>query len=136
TLLRSNGGGGDIERFSGLSGRRIALAGAAPPAYSAGPRKCYLPSPLGGEGGNPRSPSPLARTPRMRRFFPCGRKTLAALAVLLVLAAGAWWQRTPLLAWYSLRGLAAADEAGRAAWAARVARLDGAAVPGLLDLLA
>jgi hypothetical protein len=61
---------------------------------------------------------------------------LAVLA-LLVIGAGAlgWLERATLLRWYYLRGLAAADEGNRAAWVERVAGLDGAAVPGLLDCL-
>src|SRR5262245_8108791 len=71
----------------------------------------------------------------MNRFPFRGRKTLLALVVLLALAAGAWWQRTPLLAWYTVRCLAAAAEADRATWVERVARLDTAAVPSLLACL-
>jgi hypothetical protein len=55
--------------------------------------------------------------------------------VLTVLAGGLWWQRTPLLSWYYLRGLATAEEADRAAWVERATSLDGDAVPGLVDLL-
>jgi HEAT repeat protein len=72
----------------------------------------------------------------MRRLFSArGRTYLLALTVLAALAAVLWWQRTPLLTWYYLRGLAAADEADRGEWVERVAGMDEAALPGLLDLL-
>ncbi len=56
--------------------------------------------------------------------------------VMVALGAGAlWWQRTPILTWYYLRQLAQANEQEVAAWAERVADLDTAAVPGLLEHL-
>src|SRR5262245_37893653 len=61
---------------------------------------------------------------------------IGALALLLAAGAGLWLAREPLLGWYYLRGLARADEAERDQWAERVAGLDRAAVPPLLDLLA
>src|SRR5438270_12601213 len=65
-----------------------------------------------------------------------GRKVWIIAAAAVVMFAGlAWWQRTPVLAWYYLRGLAEADADGRAVWVDRAASLDVAAVPGLLDLL-
>jgi len=68
----------------------------------------------------------------MRRL----RKTLTLIAVLLVVVAAlAWWQRAPLLSWYTLRGLARAGDQDRAVWIQRVVNLDADAVPGLLDLL-
>jgi HEAT repeat protein len=57
-------------------------------------------------------------------------------AVILLVAGGLWLGREPLLARYYLRGLARADEGQRDRWAERVAGLDGAAVPPLLELLA
>jgi hypothetical protein len=63
------------------------------------------------------------------------RRRLFVLAGIGVLAAALWWQRTPLLTWYYLRGLAAAEEADQDRWVERVAGLDAAAVPALLDLL-
>jgi hypothetical protein len=65
------------------------------------------------------------------------KKTALAIAVVLVALAGAavWWQRTPLLAWYYVRGLTHADQDSREAWANRVAGLDIAALPRLLDCL-
>jgi hypothetical protein len=58
------------------------------------------------------------------------------MACLLLLAAGAAWvERGPLLAWVFLRELARAGEGDRAAWVERVAALDTAALPGLLDCL-
>jgi hypothetical protein len=68
-------------------------------------------------------------------FSLWNKKVLIVVVVLLALGAAAWLERTPLLAWYYVRGLAGADEAGRDAWAERVAGLDGAALPGLLKLL-
>lgn len=59
-----------------------------------------------------------------------------AAALLLAAGAGLWLAREPLSAWYSLRGLARADEGERDLWAERVADRGGAAVPPLLDLLA
>jgi hypothetical protein len=63
------------------------------------------------------------------------KKSLAALAVLLILGGVMWLKRTPLLTWYYLRGLANASEAERATWVERVVTLDSAAVPGLLACL-
>jgi hypothetical protein len=57
------------------------------------------------------------------------------LALLLGGAALAWTERATLLAWYCVRGLAHADAAERERWVARVAGLDEAAVPALLDCL-
>jgi HEAT repeat protein len=57
-------------------------------------------------------------------------------AVVLLLAGGAaWLGRESLRTWYYLRGLDAADEGDRGAWAECVAGLDQAAVPALLDRL-
>jgi hypothetical protein len=67
-----------------------------------------------------------------------GKKTylgIGALVVLLAAGAGLWWGRTPLLTWYYLRGLSKADEAEREVWAERVAGLDRAALPRLVELL-
>jgi HEAT repeat protein len=72
----------------------------------------------------------------MRRLlFPGGRKWPVPLLVLLALAGVAWLNRTPLLAWYYLRQLAAAGPAERESWAERVAGLEEAALPGLLEHL-
>ena len=72
----------------------------------------------------------------MRHLLSRAGKKLAALGILLaVLAAVLWWQRTPLLSWYYLRGLAAAEDMERATWVERVAGLDAAVLPGLVDLL-
>jgi hypothetical protein len=65
------------------------------------------------------------------------RKFLIGLVVVLALAGGVVWvERAPLLAWFYLQRLAAADEANREAWVGRVAGLGESAVPGLLQLLA
>src|SRR5262245_25094564 len=74
----------------------------------------------------------------MRRLAFLGTKKgllLAAAALVLTLAGLAWLNRTPLLTWYYLRGLADAGEADREKWVERLAGLDGAAVPGLLAFL-
>jgi hypothetical protein len=65
------------------------------------------------------------------------KKYLRIGAVVLLVAAGAglWWGRTPLLTWFYMRGLIQADDGNRELWAERVAGLDRAAVPRLLDLL-
>jgi hypothetical protein len=64
------------------------------------------------------------------------RKKVVAAAVGVVLLVGvAFWQRTPVLTWYYLRELATADEDSRPTWVERVASLDDAVVPGLLDHL-
>jgi hypothetical protein len=63
------------------------------------------------------------------------KKLTAVGVVLAALAAVLWWQQTPVLSWYYLRGLAAADDGDRAAWAQRTASLGCEAVPGLVDLL-
>jgi hypothetical protein len=57
------------------------------------------------------------------------------LALLLGGAALAWTEREALLAWYYVRGLAHAGPEDREPWVARVAGLDEAAVPALLDCL-
>lgn len=56
--------------------------------------------------------------------------------VLLVFIGGgvAWWQRTALLTWWYVRGLATSTEHDRAAWVNRVAGLGESAVPAVLDL--
>src|SRR5262249_50811300 len=55
-------------------------------------------------------------------------------ALLIAAGAGLWLGRGPLLGWYYLHGLATAD-GDRDRWAERVAGLDGAAVPPLLECL-
>ena len=47
------------------------------------------------------------------KSFLANRKSLLALTALLALVGGVLWQRTALVTWYSLRQLAAADEANR-----------------------
>jgi hypothetical protein len=72
-----------------------------------------------------------------RLGFLRGKKGLLVLGgvVVLALAGGLWLERTPLLAWYYVRSLAAAGEADRDRWAERVAGLEDAALPGLIDCL-
>src|SRR5438105_4058837 len=63
-------------------------------------------------------------------------KKWTLVLVLVSLVAGAlWWQRTALSSWYYVRGLTGSDPAGRDAWAERVAGLDFAVLPRLLDCL-
>src|SRR5437667_3881839 len=61
--------------------------------------------------------------------------SLVVLGVLAAAAGGLWLERTPLLAWYYVRGLSRAGESERATWVKRVAGLDRAAWPGLLECL-
>jgi hypothetical protein len=60
---------------------------------------------------------------------------LVGLVVLLVGGGVGWIERTPLLSWIYVRGLARADEGSQAVWVGRVAGLDGAPLPGLVELL-
>ena len=87
----------------------------------------------------------MADTPRQERQparsdRPPGRgkRWLVLLALLAsVVAAGVWLERTPLLAWWYVRGLSRAhDEADRRSWAARAAELDDAVLPGLTNTAA
>jgi hypothetical protein len=64
-----------------------------------------------------------------------GKKLVMVLIVLAALAAVLWWQRTPLLTWYYLRGLARSDDSERTLWVQRVAGLDAEVVPGLIGHL-
>jgi hypothetical protein len=63
------------------------------------------------------------------------RKFVFLLLVIAVLGGAAWWQRVPILSWYYVRELAGATEEGREIWVRRVAGLDAAALPRLLDCL-
>jgi hypothetical protein len=56
-------------------------------------------------------------------------------ALVAVLAGVAWFERTPLLSWYYVRGLANADEAACETWVNRVTSLGNAALPRLIDQL-
>jgi hypothetical protein len=60
---------------------------------------------------------------------------LVGLVVLLAVGGVAWIERTPLLSWIYVRGLARADDGSQAVWVERVAGLDGAAIAGLVELL-
>jgi HEAT repeats len=72
----------------------------------------------------------------MGRWVPFrGKKSLLFMLLLLMLTGVGWWQRTPLLAWYYVRGLAGAGDDTRPIWVQRIARLDSAAVPALLACL-
>jgi HEAT repeat protein len=63
------------------------------------------------------------------------KKVLIPALVLLVLAAGMWWQRLTILSWYYVRHLAAAGADERDRWVQRTAGLDARVLPGLLSLL-
>lgn len=73
----------------------------------------------------------------MAQSTRAGKKGRAKWVVVFVLAAaaGGWLGWKPAWTWYCLRGLAAAGDGDRAAWAERVGGLGDAAVPGLLDSL-
>ncbi len=63
------------------------------------------------------------------------RKLLFAgicVTLLLVLAAGLWFERVPLLAWYEVRGLMHAGPEARAAWIDPLTGMEDAALPRLL----
>jgi HEAT repeat protein len=58
------------------------------------------------------------------------------VGILAVAAAVGWWQRTPITAWYTLRQLHSADDAGRPGWVQRAAALGEAVRPTALAWLA
>jgi HEAT repeat protein len=71
----------------------------------------------------------------MRRVWTGWGRKFVVGALAAILLAGAWvtWlERTPLLAWYYVRGLAGSGEAERDTWIARIAQLEEAAVPELV----
>src|SRR5262249_42443736 len=105
---------------------KLPLCGVPGEAYR--PRR-HLLSPRG-EGGR------LCRGRSMRRSSLRGKVLLGfVLVVVAGLGAVAWLERQTLLTWFYLHNLSQAGEADREAWAARVAGLDEAAVPGLLGCL-
>jgi hypothetical protein len=61
------------------------------------------------------------------------KKTWMALALLAGLSALGLWQHKPILAWYYVRQLSGAYPESREGWARKVAALEEAAVPRLLD---
>jgi hypothetical protein len=67
-----------------------------------------------------------------------GRKWFGGMALALLLAGAvvAWAERTPLLAWFYVLGLARANEVTRERWVERVAGLGEAALPELLQAFA
>jgi hypothetical protein len=66
-----------------------------------------------------------------------GKKLLVGMVIVLgLVGAAAWVERGPLLAWFSLRQLASANDSNRETWVTRVVALGDDAVPGLLDSLA
>jgi hypothetical protein len=70
----------------------------------------------------------------MRRLL--SGKGLIGTGLIAALGAALWLGWKPCLLWYSVRGLASADEKNRDKWVKRVAWLDADAVPPLLDCLA
>ena len=74
----------------------------------------------------------------MSRFSWLNKKMLAAVALVPLLLFGgvAYLERTALLSWYDVRGLAKSDESSQAVWVERVAGLGEEAVPGLLNCMA
>jgi hypothetical protein len=79
----------------------------------------------------------LGQGSTMVRFSWLNKKVIAAVAVVLLLFLGgvAFRERTALLSWYYVRGLAKADESNQAVWVERVASLGEDAVPNLLNCL-
>jgi HEAT repeat protein len=72
----------------------------------------------------------------MARWFPFrGKRSFLVLLLVATLVAVGWWQRTHLLAWYYVGGLAGAADGERETWITRVMRLDAGAVPALLACL-
>ncbi len=65
-----------------------------------------------------------------------GKKVWFALLLIAALAGTAWWQREPILSWYYVRQLTNAAADDREVWAQKLADLDEAAVPRLLEGLA
>lgn len=61
------------------------------------------------------------------------RMTWIALLAVAGLAGLAWWQREPMVVWHTVRQLANASEDNCEEWATRVAALDDAALPRILD---
>src|SRR5262245_18474738 len=57
------------------------------------------------------------------------------LLVVVLLAGLGWIERTPILAWYCVRGLCESDESHRQWWIERVAGMDSDCLPGLVAAL-
>jgi hypothetical protein len=75
----------------------------------------------------------MAPKKSVRKWLVVG---LFALGALAGAAAAVWVERTPILAWYYVRGLAQATDADRALWADRVAGLGQEGEPALFACLA
>lgn len=72
----------------------------------------------------------------MQRKALLGRSAVAgALALVVLAAAAAWWQRDGIAAWYAVRGLARASGNDQATWVNRVRAVGPAAVGPLVDRL-
>lgn len=63
------------------------------------------------------------------------KKWWLLLALPALLLGVAWWQRSTILEWHYVRGLARADEADCNSWAERVASLELPALPRLVTIL-
>ncbi len=68
----------------------------------------------------------------MKRIL-ASKTTWIVVALVACVGSIGYWQRGPLEAWYHVRQLRSADEENREACAARVAALEEAALPRLLD---
>ncbi len=110
----------DSAGFDGCVGARLALFPTA--------ARPYIPR-LAGRSRHATEGSAMPRLTGVRKKLLCG------VLLLAVVGAAVWWQRTPLLSWYYVRGLADAPETERALWVERVASLDVAAVAPTVALL-
>lgn len=72
-----------------------------------------------------------------RRFSKWNRKRIstAIAAGVLAVAVIGWSQRSAVITWYTLRGLARADEQSRQGWTERVSRIEPAPVQTILSYL-
>ncbi len=68
----------------------------------------------------------------MKTIFT-SKKTWLALLVVVGIAGVGWWQRQPVLAWYYVRQLSNAYQENREGCASKVAELDEAALPPVLE---
>lgn len=71
----------------------------------------------------------------MKRFWGGRKRWLVALVVLAGVGLLAWAERTSLHTWWAMRGLRQAEPTEVVLWAERLADLDQAALPPLMDWL-
>jgi hypothetical protein len=72
----------------------------------------------------------------MKRIFQLRKRTLVyGVALLMLLAGGAWFTRTTWLSWYCLHQLSEAEGEAREVWIKRAVSLDAVVVPPLVRLL-